>query len=234
MERVFKSEEKEVLLLDNSITFINSLRRASYEIKTLAFKEVEFFKNDSVLHDEILAHRIGLIPLKNEKIKEDASIEFPLKFEAKNDGEEILSQNIGDQVAISNIPLVRLNKGQKVEFIARAKIGIGREHSRHLPGLVYYYNYNKISLKDEAKKHLELAERFPKVFEVKNNEVAVKNEWACNFDSEDVQVPGLEITPTEKIVFIVESFGMMSTSDIIKECVKVLDKDLEELKKELS
>ena len=234
MEKVFKSDEKEILVLDKNVTFANALRRASYEIKTLAVKEVEFFKNDSVLHDEILAHRIGLIPLKNEKIKEDSVIELPLKFEAKKDGDEILSQDLGEEIAVKDIPLVRLNKGQKIELVARAMLGTGREHSRHLPGLVYYYHYNKVNLKGEAKKHLELAERFPRVFEIKNNEVVLKNEWACNFDQEDVEVPGVEITPTEKIVFVVESFGMMPPSDIIKESVKVLDKNLEELKKELS
>ncbi len=234
MEKVFKSPEKEVLLLDNSTTLANALRRAIYEVKTLAVTEVEFFKNDSVLYDEILAHRIGLIPLKNEKIKEDSFIELPLKFEAKNDGDEIVSQDLGKQVAIDNLPIVRLNKGQKIEFIARAKIGTGKEHSRHLPGLIYYYHLNKVSLKKEAKKHLELAERFPRVFEVKNEEVEIKNEWACNFDEEDVDVKGVEIKPTEKIVFIVESFGMMPLEEIIESCVKILEKNLEEVKKELS
>ncbi|MEM4330408.1 MAG: DNA-directed RNA polymerase subunit D [Candidatus Pacearchaeota archaeon] len=233
MEKVFKNEGKEVIVTEINTSLANALRRSVNEIKTLAIKEVEFFKNDSALHDELLAHRIGLIPLKNEKLKEGEVIELKLSHKAKENGETVFSEELGELVAIKGIPIIKLNKGQEVELIAYASKGIGREHARHIPGLVYYYHYNKISLNGNAKKHLELADRFPKVFEIKNNEVIVKNEWACNFDQEDVEVEGVEITPTEKIVFIVESFGMMSPSEIIKESVNVLNDNLEELKKKL-
>ncbi|MEM4605710.1 MAG: hypothetical protein QW103_01590 [Candidatus Pacearchaeota archaeon] len=235
MERALKTDDKEVLVLDLNLSLANAIRRSSFEIKTLAIKEVEFFKNDSVLNDEILAHRIGMIPLKNERLKEGEVIEIPLKYEAKKEGEEILSQQLGkDLVAINDIPLVKLNKGQKVEFIARASLGNAKEHSRHLPGLIYYYTYKKINLNNDAKKNFSLVEVYPKIFTLENNEVIVKNEWACDFEEDDINFKNVEIKSTDKIVFVIESFGMMSTSDILRESVKVLDKNLNELKKELS
>ncbi|ETO24858.1 hypothetical protein RFI_12296, partial [Reticulomyxa filosa] len=46
-------------------SFANALRRIMLsEIPTIAFDEVTFLQNSSVIHDEILAHRIGLIPIR--------------------------------------------------------------------------------------------------------------------------------------------------------------------------
>lgn len=232
MEKVLKENLKEVLVADIDVCLANALRRTINEINTLAIKEVDVYRNDSAFSDEILVHRIGLVPLKNEKIKEGEIVEFRLKVESKEDGWDVNSDLLGDSVCVSEIPLTRLNKGQGVELVAKASLGSGKEHARHLPGLVYYYHLNKINIKSEGKKHLEVAENYPKIFEF-NGELKVKNDWACTLDSEDLNVPGIEISPTEKLVFIVESWGSMSCGEIIAESAKVLKNNLEAIKKVL-
>lgn len=232
MEKIFKNKDKEVLIADIDVSLANALRRTINEIKTLAIKEVDIYRNDSSFSDEILAHRIGLVPLENEKIKEGDVVELKMKVESKEEGFDVLSESLGDSVCIKELPIIRLNKGQGIEVVARASLGMGKEHARHIPGLVYYYHLNKVLLKPEAKKHTEPAEKHPEVFEF-DKELKVKNEWACNFDSEDLNVPGIEITPTEKIVFVMESWGMMNCAGMLAESAKVLNKNLEELKKEL-
>src|SRR3989344_1576552 len=67
MEVVQKSDEKIVLRLEANETLANAIRRSVSEVPTLAIDEVEIYKNDSALYDEVLAHRLGLIPLKTEK-----------------------------------------------------------------------------------------------------------------------------------------------------------------------
>ncbi|MFH1788607.1 MAG: DNA-directed RNA polymerase subunit D, partial [Candidatus Altiarchaeota archaeon] len=45
----------------------NALRRAVIsEINAMAIDEVTFLDNNSILNDEVLAHRLGLLPLKTD------------------------------------------------------------------------------------------------------------------------------------------------------------------------
>src|SRR3989339_53402 len=56
-----------LLLLDVNPVVVNTLRRLIMdEVPTLAIEDCEFIKNDSALYDEIIAHRLGLIPLKTD------------------------------------------------------------------------------------------------------------------------------------------------------------------------
>ena len=64
-----KTQEGEMSFVVRGInaSYANAIRRTGQEIPVLAIDTVEFSKNDSVLYDEILAHRIGLIPLEADK-----------------------------------------------------------------------------------------------------------------------------------------------------------------------
>jgi DNA-directed RNA polymerase alpha subunit len=69
MQLVEKTPEKIVLRGEISESLANTIRRSLAEVPTLAVDEVEIFKNDSALYDEVLAHRIGLIPLKTDCLR---------------------------------------------------------------------------------------------------------------------------------------------------------------------
>jgi len=76
LERVKKDLEINVLERPNEnelvfelkgvdVSFANALRRIMIaEIPTIAIEHVYMWNNTSIVHDEVLAHRIGLVPLK--------------------------------------------------------------------------------------------------------------------------------------------------------------------------
>ena len=62
----------------------NALRRIIIaEIPTMAFHKVFMYQNTSVLPDELLVHRLGLLPLKVD----------PNEFEARAEGQELTPEN---------------------------------------------------------------------------------------------------------------------------------------------
>ena len=213
---------------DMNLSLANAIRRSLNKIEILAIDEVDIYKNDSALYDQIIAHRMGLVPLKNQKIKKGQKIE--LKLKAKGDG-LVLSSALGDIVVYGEIPIVSLGKEQELEVVAKCGIGIGKDHAKYCPGLIYYRVLPKIVISSEGEKNKELANLYPKVFEF-DGKLKIKNEFECDLDSEDVSsFKGIEIKPTEKIVMFIESWGQILAKEIFTESIIVLQNNLNDLLK---
>jgi len=232
IKQIEKTKDKLVLTADIDISLANAIRRSVNEIPILAVDEVDIYKNDSALYDQIIAHRVGLIPLKNQKLKEGQTADLKLKGAEK----EVLSKEFKGQaeVVYDDIPIVLLGKNQEIELVAKARMGKGTEHAKFIPGLVYYRILPKIEIAKEGEKHSELAEIYPKVFSFENGKLKVKNEWECDLDQEDVkEFKGITITPTNELTFIIESWGQIEPKSILTESIKELNNNLSELSKSL-
>ena len=140
----------------------NALRRIMIsEVPTVAIEDVDLYQNTSVIPDEVLAHRLGLIPIQAEpsllryKAKEDeqpsSETSFLFKLHAKCtrvDG-KIVGENVysGDlewkplpgqerwQVGLvhSDILLAKLGPGQEIEADLWCEKGIGATHTKWSP-----------------------------------------------------------------------------------------------------
>lgn len=233
MKKIEKTSEKVVFETDMDISLANAIRRSAGEIPILAIDEVDIYKNDSALYDEIIAHRLGLIPLKNQKLKEKEVLKFKLKEKGDENGTVVLSEKLGRDIVYKEMPIVLLEKEQELELVAKAKTGKGKEHSKYMPGLVFYKQLPKIVISKDGENHKKLAELYPKVFEF-DGKLKVKNASACNLDNDDVkEFKGVEIKFGDELLFSIESWGQIDAKDIFIESCKALKSNLNDLVKAL-
>jgi DNA-directed RNA polymerase subunit D len=231
MESIEKTPEKIKFIGEISTSLANAIRRSVKEIPILAVGECDVYKNDSALYDEIIAHRLGLVPLKNQKVKSGANIELKMKAKGKGENTEVLAGELGDSVIYPEMPIVLLEDGQEVEIVAKARVGIGKEHAKFVPGLLYYKQLPKITITREGEGHSELAELYPEIFEF-DSRLKVKNAAACDLDSEDIKdFKGVEIEFTNDLVFFIESWGQIKAEEIFTEACKALKANLSEVSK---
>jgi len=135
--------------------FAGELRRIMIsEIPTMAIEWVDFHTNDSILWDEIIAHRLGLIPLTFDpdffNFKDECQCEgrgctrCQIAFALKKKGPcTVYSGDLkttDDRVkpVFDKVPIVELMEGQELELEAYAELGIGRKHAKWQGAVVGY------------------------------------------------------------------------------------------------
>jgi len=232
METITKTAEEISFITDVDVSLVNAIRRSVGEISILAIDECDIYKNDSVLYDEIIAHRLGLLPLKNQKMKVDQTVEMKMKFKGKGEGAEVLASELDGDVIYPDTPIVLLGEGQELELVAKAKAGKGIDHAKFMPGLAYYKHLPKIKISGDGEKQTELVELYPEAFEMYGEKVKVKSAAACDLDEDDMKdYPGIEISFDDKLVFAIESWGQIEAKDIFTEACKALKGNLSEVAK---
>ena len=215
-------------------SLVNALRRYVNHIPVLAVDEIEISKNDSPLYDETIAHRIGLIPLKADKSKKEPK----LKLSVSKEGMVYSKDLKGDTKPVfENIPITYINQGQEFEIEATTKMGIGKEHAKFSPGLMFYRNAAEISVDKDLKGKIkslipenEIKEKGNKIIIVDNlkKEVADLCESLSNGEGKKA-----EIELKDDLIVSVESFGQMNPEEIFKKSVEELKKDLESVSKKV-
>ncbi|MHA1339414.1 MAG: DNA-directed RNA polymerase subunit D [Promethearchaeota archaeon] len=140
----------------------NSLRRIVLsEVPCMAIDEVIILDNDSPLYDEIIAHRLGLIPLRtdldNYNMPDECQCggmgctlcqsELTCSIKADLEGVLVTTKDLipADPKIVpvkDDIVIVKLQKNSTLEFEAYAKLGRGRDHAKWQPvsaiGFGYY------------------------------------------------------------------------------------------------
>jgi len=232
METITKTPEEISFITDVDVSLANAIRRSVGEISILAIDECDIYKNDSVLYDEIISHRLGLLPLKNQKMKADQTVEMKMKVKGKDDGIEIFAGELDGDVVYPETPIVLLSEGQVLELVARARSGKGIDHAKFMPGVAYYKHLPKIKISGEGEKQTELVGLYPNAFEMFGEKVKVKSAAACDLDEDDMKdYPGVEISFDNKLVFTIESWGQIEAKEIFTEACKALKGNLSEVSK---
>jgi len=152
------------LIKNISASMINALRRAIIEdVPVLAIEDVEFTKNDSAMYDEMIAHRLGLLPistdLKSYNLQSECSCggagcsrcQLKLVLERKKGpctvyASDIKSSDPKCKPVFPDMPITKLSEGQELEFTAIAILGRGKDHAKWAAGHAYYHNRADIKI----------------------------------------------------------------------------------------
>ena len=246
-----------------NVPFVNALRRIMLtEVPTMAIDEIVILENSSILNDEILAHRIGLIPIKTDldsyNLPEDCKCESEfgcnicranLTLETK-DTDKILTIYSGemkpenpDIVPVSDkIPLVKLAPEQKVKFEAYARLGKGKKHAKWQPVSMCTYTHLpevKIDAKscDSCGKCVKVC---PEEILIKTAEgIKTQNVIECTLCMDCVdacsQNPSAVEVSWDKNAFIfkIESTGALHVERIVTEAAKIFDNKIKDFSDQL-
>jgi len=245
-----------IIVRDAEVPLMNALRRIVLaEVPSMAVDEVVMIENSSILQDEMIAHRLGLVPLKtdleNYNLPEDCEcksefgcsecrVTLTLNAESTEGTRtvysgELVSENPAVSPVSEKIPLIKLAKGQKLKLEAYARLGKGMAHAKWQPVCVAAYKYYpKIVVPakacDDCQKCVDICSK--KVLAMKGTKIDVKELLSCNLcmdcaEACPKEAEGIKVE-WEKNAFVmnIESTGALPPERILQEAVKILDKQL--------
>lgn len=221
----------------------NFLRRSMIaDVPTMAIETVEIKKNTSILYDEVIAHRLGLIPLttdlKSYKLPEaelGAHNSLKLTLSSKGPGvvtaSEIKSQDPKVKPVHPDMPVVKLLKGQEIQLEATAILGFGHDHSKWSPCHVYYTQEPIITVNNKSSKVEQFKDKYPPQVFDKSGKISkdLINTPQLVDACEDVCRDIVSIEYKEdSFVFYLESWGQLKPVEIVKEAFKSFDQKLDD------
>ena len=152
LDVISKDSEKIAIKLKGvPLQYANALRRVCLNgVPVFAIDTVDIIQNTSVLPDEGLAHRLGLIPLKtdlkrfNEPSKCDCQSEsgcsnckvlLVLDSGVAEETRTVLSGELSSEddsvkPSADKIPIIQLAPGQEIKVECYARLGRGTEHAK--------------------------------------------------------------------------------------------------------
>ena len=270
---VLKLEDRyaEFVIEDTNPNFANALRRTLVaDIPKMAIEDVEFhlgpirgdegdeFESVTPLFDEIIAHRLGMIPIPTDpdlftfrhECKDCAGEGCPnctIMYSLNKKGPVTVYSGdlepVGDsslKVVDEKIPIVKLGDGQAMLVYATAILGTGRDHAKWqvAQGVGYKY-FPEIEVDSDSCDFCGMcAELCPRdVFSVKKKSVEVKSPLSCNFCMTCVEdCPKKCITvkgdPT-RIHFHFETDGSLNAIDALRFALDSLAEKFETLGKKV-
>ncbi|QLQ80532.1 hypothetical protein HG537_0D05330 [Torulaspora globosa] len=233
------------ILSDVDLALANSLRRIMIaEIPTLAIDSVEIETNTTVLADEFIAHRLGLIPLQSADIEQleycrDCFCEdhcdkcsVVLTLHAIGESESTTNVYAKDLVIVSNLmgrnighPIIqdkegngvlicKLRKGQELSMKCVAKKGIAKEHAKWGPAAAIEFEYDPWN----KLKHTDYW-----------YEQDISKEWPASKNSEYEDPPNkddaFDYTAKANTFYInVETVGSISSDQVVLRGIDTLQK----------
>jgi DNA-directed RNA polymerase subunit D len=250
------------LIRGADVPYMNALRRiVTSEVPSMAIDEIVIVENSSMVQDETIAHRMGLIPLKTDLESYNLPEECPCKsefgcnlcrvtlaldVEAKEGSRTVYSGDMVSEnpniVPVSDrIPILRLAKEQRIKLEAYARLGKGKNHAKWEPvSMCTYKYYPSITISKACTACGKCIDMCPRRILVKKGELIEVNDLiACTLCQDCSKAcpekpPAIQVTEEENaFIFNVESTSALPPERIMAEASRILEKQLKELVDEI-
>lgn len=222
-----------------SFSDANTLRRLMMnEVPIMSIEEVEFNKNSSIMYDEMLALRLGLVPLTTDlssytvpSEEESKTGEYTAKssvkltLEAKGPcivyAKDLKSKDPKIKPVYPDMPITKLLEGQEIALTATAVLGFGKNHSKWSSGLVSYKQKPTIKIGDADTKAVmkNLSGLNLQAIQEKGGKLVVDEEKLALAESpeayEDIDRNITVEYSTDTFIFTIESWGQLSPKEIV-------------------
>jgi|YNPNPStandDraft_1061719.scaffolds.fasta_scaffold00147_33 DNA-directed RNA polymerase subunit D len=232
--------------------FVNSLRRVMLaDLPKLAVEDVIVYDNTSPLFDEIIAHRLSMIPLPTDlklltfrdacNCKGAGCPSCTVHYTLSKEGPcvvysgDLQPENKIWAVKDERIPIVELSKDQRVILEVEAVLGRGRDHAKWQAVQAPGYKYYPVVEIDDKKCKLcsQCVEACPKkILSIKNNKCVVTDVEQCTLCSSCVDVceyDAIKVKGDEThFLFRFETDGSLTAKEALHESAMILSKKYEE------
>lgn len=239
---------------DTDVYFVNSLRRVMLaELPKLAIDDAIIYDNTSALFDEIISHRLGLIPIptdlqllafRNEcKCSGKGCPSCTVRYTLSKEGEctvysgDLQPEHPSFAITETMIPIVELTKDQRIIFEVEAVLGRGRDHAKWQAVLAPRYRMETLITVDKKRINDVKAfiEELPKdLVELKGDKLELQDNSKMSvletyIEKNKADYITIKKDPT-KLTFSFETDGSMSAKAALQESINILTKKYEELR----
>jgi DNA-directed RNA polymerase subunit D len=225
--------------------FVNALRRTLMsEVPKLAIDKVTFYDNTSALFDEILAHRIGLIPIPTDpstlnrvgEVDADGKPAYLVRYTLTKEGPgtvwsgDFECEDKRFAPVDPKIPIVELLAGQRLILEAEAVLGQGTQHAKwqvcSAVGYKYYPTAHVDNRKIRPEQAKEAVARTPKgILGLDGGKLVVLQPDEVNKADEAEKICGdgfrLEYDD-RKFLFKFETDGSLKAEDALLKALDIL------------
>ena len=243
--------EIQFLLEDSNPQFANALRRIMIsEVPILAIDTVDFSNNDSVLYNEVIAHRLGLIPLvfdpkkfhfkdEHEDGKTCSLCEVVFAINKKGPGmvysKDMKSSNPDVKPLYDDIPIVDLSDDQKLKLEASAYLGFGKNHARYQAANSSYRYLATAKLIGKTNNQ-DVLKACPKhALKLEDNKLSISLD--CDLCKECIKILGKDVleigSDSTKFLFNVEAISGLKPEDIVLQAIDILKSKMKDFEKEV-
>ncbi|KAI9346011.1 DNA-directed RNA polymerase [Zopfochytrium polystomum] len=236
-------EEKSIsfILANTDLSIANALRRTMIaEVPTMAIDLVEIEQNSSVLVDEFIAHRLGMIPLTSSSMSNInytrdcnctkycslCSVELTLNVRCESDRNLDVtarhlvssSETIKPYLESDDDPgvtIVKLKRGQELRLTCVAKKGTAKEHAKWSPVTAVAFEYDP----HNRLRHTNYWQE--------NVGTNLTEDWPVGPNGQFEEEPAKDVpfdyaAKPDRFYFTVEGTGVMDPKEVVVTALKLL------------